>query len=150
MLTALTGYLTSPRVLTVLTANMASTAIGAKKSSSLNERKTWIIDRTTGEVPHLLSNNLARHTRPRNVDECFPPKRIYLNAQLILHEPDRLPARKAVSRDDRRRVDPLLHELVRAPQQLRSDDHDRGRPVAHFLVLLLREVDKDTSCGMFD
>ena len=40
ILTALTGYFTSPLLLTVLTASIASTAIVAKKSESLTISKS--------------------------------------------------------------------------------------------------------------
>ena len=45
-------------------------------------------------------------------------------------------------------MDLLLHELVRATEQLGSNEHDRGRPVAYFFVLFLCEIDKNATCWM--
>lgn len=46
-------------------------------------------------------------------------------------------------------MDPLLHELVRAAEKLSSNEHDGGRPVPDFLVLLLCEIDKYTTRWVF-
>ena len=41
-------------------------------------------------------------------------------------------------------------ELVRAAQELRSDDDHRRRPIAHLFVLLLCKIDEDFTSGMLD
>ena len=43
-----------------------------------------------------------------------------------------------------------LDELVRAAQELRSDDDHRRRPIADFLVLFLCEIDEDFTSGMLN
>jgi len=97
-----------------------------------------------------LSNNLARHRRLGNINQCIPSKGIHFDAQLLLHELDRLPTRQPITSDNRGRVDLGLDELVRAAQELRSDDDHRRRPIADLLVLLLCEIDEDFTGGMFD
>ena len=96
------------------------------------------------------SDDLARHTRLRRVNERLPSKCIHLYAQLILHELACLPASQTIPSNDGSGVDLLLDELVRAAKKFCSDEHDRRRPISDFLVLLLGKIDKDASSGMFN
>lgn len=98
----------------------------------------------------ILSNNLARHRCLGHIDQRIPSKGIHFDAQLLLHELDRLPARQPIPSDDRGRVDLGLDELIRAAQELRSDDDHRRRPIAHLFVLLLCEIDEDFTSGMLN
>jgi hypothetical protein len=47
-------------------------------------------------------------------------------------------------------VDLGLDELIRAAQELRSDDDHRRRPIAHLFVLLLCEIDEDFTSRMLN
>ena len=106
--------------------------------------------RSVGEAIYSPSDDLTRHTRLGCVDESLPAQLIDLCAHLVLHKPDSLPTCEPVSGDDRGGVDLLLHELVRAPEKLSCYEHDGGRPITDFLVLLLRKVDKNSAGGMLD
>lgn len=44
----------------------------------------------------------------------------------------------------------VLDQIVGALQELGSDDDDGGCSIAHFLVLLLSELDEDPSSGVLD
>jgi len=92
-----------------------------------------------------LSNNLARHGRLCDVYQRLPPQRIDPDAQLILHKLDSLFASQPIASDDRRRMNLRLYQLICAAKELCGDNDNRGRPIAHFLVLFLREVHKDTT-----
>lgn len=90
-LTAFTGYFISPRKLIVFTASIASTAIGANKSSSL-ERNVECAGCSKNTVISLLADDLAGHRSLRNIDERLLPKMINLDAELVLHKFDCLSA----------------------------------------------------------
>ena len=73
-----------------------------------------------------------------------------LDGELVLDELDRLLHRHPVARHHRRRVYAVLHQLVRALQQLGGEDDDRGGAVAHLLVLHLRELHEDARRRVLD
>lgn len=102
------------------------------------------------KISRLLANNFARHAGLGRIDQRIPPQNIHLDAQLILHELDRLPARQTVPSDDCGGVDLGLDELIRPPQKLCRDYHDRCSPVANLFVLFLCEIYKYASCRVLD
>lgn len=51
--------------------------------------------------------------------------------------------RQAVAADDRRRVYPIPDQVVSPLQQLCREDHDGCRAIADFLVLQVRQFDKN-------
>jgi hypothetical protein len=128
-------------MLIVLTASIASTAIGANKSSSLEPGTNAFTLPRKVKYQHgknsSPANDLTGHTRLGSVDQSFSAQRVHLDAQLVLHELDCLPTREPVPGDDRRRVDLLLDQLVCPAQELRSDDHHGSCPIPDLLVLLL-------------
>jgi hypothetical protein len=159
-LTALTGYFFSPRGLVVATARIASTARGAKKSSSLrranhvNPRLNAVSWRNThaARILELIDvfATLTRQSFPSLstlVDSCSAMNRqASLHANLSNYRIRNQPASNLLVRitmhsvpvtsDDCRWVDLVPHQLVRALEKLRSDQHDRSGPVSYFLVLL--------------
>ena len=97
-----------------------------------------------------LADDLARHARLCGVDQRLLPKRIHLDAQLVLHVLHCLPARKTVAGDDRRGVDLRLDELICAAQKLGGNDDDGRSAITDLLVLLLCEIDENAACGVID
>lgn len=97
------------------------------------------------EAEYSPANDFARHARFRGIDERIPSQRIHFHAQLVLHELASLPTCQPITSNDRRWVDFLLHQLVRAPQKLRCDEDDRGCAIADLLVLLLGQINKYAS-----
>ncbi len=131
MLTALTGYLTSPLLFVILTAVIA-------------------VHHHVGEEVGVGADDLAGHGRLRDVDQRVPTERVDLGADVLVHVLDRLPQRQPVACDDGGGVDLVLHELVRPPQQLGRYYDDGGGAIPDLLVLLLGEVDEDLACGVLD
>jgi hypothetical protein len=100
--------------------------------------------------PNALPDDFTRHACLGSIDQRLFPQNVHLDAQLLLHKLDSLLTCQPVPSNDGRRVDFGFNQFVRATEQLRSNDHYRGRPIANFLVLLLCQIDKNASCGMLD
>lgn len=149
MLTALTGYLISPRGLIVLTANIASTAMFAKNSSSLFHTTKRVSACTRLRKIHTeseggrkegkdsRSNDLTRHTSLGHIDQALLPKRINLDTQFLGQIPHSLLTRQPISSNNRRRMNLVFDEIVRSLQELSGDEYYGSGSVSYFFVLLL-------------
>lgn len=100
------------------------------------------------EENHLRSNDLGRHTGLGSVDEAVASKSVDLDGHLVGNELAGLLAGQSVSCDDGGGVDLVFDQLVGSLEELGSNDHDRGGAVTDFLVLLLGQLDKNSSCRM--
>lgn len=88
------------------------------------------------------SNDFARHRGLCCIDQRLPTQSIYFHTQVINHKLACLSTSQSVTGDDGRRVDFHLHKLICSSKEFCSNDHNGGRPISHFLVLLLCQVDK--------
>ena len=149
----MTGYLISPRALIVLTASIASTAMFAKKASSLlhTERNEFNeIEEGEPISENSRSDNFTRHAGLGDVDQALLSKCINLDTELFRQVSNCLLRCESVTGNDGRRVNLVLDEIVRSLQEFGSDDDDRGSTISNFLVLLLSEFYEDPSRWVFN
>mmetsp|Transcript_61312 Transcript_61312/g.161124 ORF Transcript_61312/g.161124 Transcript_61312/m.161124 type:complete len:491 (-) Transcript_61312:36-1508(-) len=99
------------------------------------------------DVP-LAPDKLGGEGGLRNLREHVLVQLVHLDAQVALDVLQGLLHRDAVPGDDRRRVDVVLDQLVRALQQLRRDDHHRGGAVADLRVLQVCQLHQNLGGGV--